>query len=162
MTEELQINKLSFVKRPISIPPEYRPLYKISLIVLILKICCRGEKSNLLKLHLFSWALTSDSNMNEVRGYLESDFQTDFTIWGIEPTLNRALQFAVSENICDLTNGRIYGLTEKGTKFYDQIMQDMELLIKEKDFLKYVGKMQLTDSRINAMTKKWTLFNAEN
>jgi hypothetical protein len=160
--EEFKINKLSFVKRPISIPPEYRPLYKIGLIVLILKLCCRGEKSNLLKLHLFSWALTSEKNMCIIREYLESNFQSDFSVWGIEPTLNRALQFAISENICGIIDGRTYALAEKGNQFFNLINSDTLLFEKEKVFLKFVGKIQLTDTRINAMTKKWTLFNAEN
>lgn len=160
--EELLIKKLSFTKRPIPLPAEYRPMYKIALIVMILKYCCRGESSNLLKLHLFSWALASEKNMEELRDYVISNFKTDFSVWGIEPALNRALQLAVAENICDIVSGKNYKLTEKGNKFFEMIKADRELFEIEKTFLTFIGKNHITDSRITAMTQKWNLFYVEN
>lgn len=160
--EELLVKKLSFTKRPIPLPAEYRPMYKIALIVMILKFCCRGESSNLLKLHLFSWALGSDKNMKELRDFIISNFKTDFSVWGIEPALNRALQLAIAENICEVTGGKIYKLTEKGNRFFELIDADKELFEIEKTFLRFVGKGQITDSRITAMTQKWNLLYVEN
>jgi hypothetical protein len=162
MEEELLIKKISFNKRPIPLPAEYRPMYKIALIVIILKYCCRGETSNLLKLHLFSWALTSEKNMNELRYYVTSNFQTGFSVWGIEPALNRALQLAVAENICDIVNGKNYKLTKKGNLFFEMIVADKELFEIERNFLSIIGKNQITDNRIIAMTQKWNLFDVEN
>jgi hypothetical protein len=158
--EDILIKKLSFTKRPIPLPAEYRPMYKIAFIVMILKLCCRGESSNLLKLHLFSWALSSRNNMDELRDYVTSLFKTDFSIWGIEPALNRALQLAVAENICDIVQGKRYKLTQKGNKFYEMIKSDNELFGIEKSFLSFIGKNTITDSRITAMTQNWSLFYA--
>lgn len=160
--EEPMIKKLSFTKRPIPLPPEYRPMYKIALIVIILKYCCRGGSSNLLKLHLFSWALASEKNMRELRDYVTSNFKTDFSVWGIEPALNRALQLAVAENICDVVSGKNYKLTERGNKFFKMIEADKELFEIEKTFLTFIGKNNITDNRITAMTQKWNLFYVEN
>ena len=159
---DLQIKKLSFLKRPIPIPAEYRPMYKIAMLVLILKICCRGEKSNLLKLHLFSWALSSENNMNKLKNYIESNFQTEMSVWGIEPALNRGLQLAIADGICQIIDGKSYKLTEKGIKFYNMLKEDKDLFDIEKKFLEFVGKSQITDSRISSMTKQWTLFHVEN
>jgi hypothetical protein len=160
--EELVIKKLSFTKRPIPLPAEYRPLYKIALIVMILKYCCRGETSSLLKLHLLSWTLASGKNMKEVRDYITSNFKTNFSVWGIEPALNRALQLAVAENICEIINGKNYKLTEKGGKFFEMIKADNALFDNEKAFLSVVGKNTFTDNRLASMTHQWTLFYAEN
>ena len=160
--EELLIKKLSFTKKPIPLPAEYRPMYKIALIVMILKYSCRAETSNLLKLHLLSWALASQKNMTELRGYVTSNFKSDFSVWGIEPALNRALQLAVAENICDIVNGKNYKLTEKGNKFFEMIKADTELFDIEKSFLTLIGKNTITDSRITSMTQKWNLFYVEN
>lgn len=160
--EEIQIKKLSFVKRPIPLPAEYRPMYKIALIVMMLKICCRNETSNLLKLHLLSWALSSQKNMNELRDYIISNFRSDFSVWGIEPALNRALQLSVAENICDIVNGKSYKLTEKGNRFYQMIKSDSELFELEKSLLNFIGKNKITDNRINEMTQKWNLSYVEN
>lgn len=158
--DELLIKKLSFSKKPIPLPAEYRPMYKIAIIVLILKYCCRGESSSLLKLHLFSWALTSEKNMTELRDYITTNFTSDFSVWGIEPALNRALQLAVAENICELIQGKNYKLSVKGNRFFQMIEEDTGLFGIEKSFLSFIGKNKLTDNRINAMTQKWKLFYA--
>ncbi len=160
--EELLIKKLSFTKRPIPLPAEYRPMYKIAIIVMILKYACRAETSNLLKLHLLSWALASKINMSELHDYVTNNFKSDFSVWGIEPALNRALQLAVAENICDIVYGNKYKLTEKGNKFFEMIQSDTELFDIEKSFLILIGKNTITDSRIISMTQKWNLFYVEN
>ena len=160
--QDIIIKKLSFTQRPIPIPADYRPMYKIALIVLILRLCCRVETSNLLKLHLFSWALTSDKNLSKLREYVTSNFNSDFSVWGIEPALNRALQLAIAENICEVVSGKSYKLTEKGFKFYEMINADSELFEKEKTFLNFIGKSKITDSRINAMSNPWTITYAKN
>lgn len=160
--QDLIIKKLSFTQRPIPIPADYRPMYKIALIVMILRLCCRAETSNLLKLHLFSWALSSDKNLLKLREYVTSNFQSDFSVWGIEPALNRALQLAIAENICEVVGGKNYKLTEKGFRFYEMINGDRELFEKEKVFLNFIGKSKITDNRINAMSKQWTIDYVEN
>ncbi|NVN96018.1 MAG: hypothetical protein HXX18_12120 [Bacteroidetes bacterium] len=156
------IKKLTFTQRPIPIPADYRPMYKIALLVMILRLCCRAETSNLLKLHLFSWALSSDTNLLKLREYVTSNFQSDFSVWGIEPALNRALQLAIAEKICEVVNGKNYKLTEKGFKFYEMINAENELFVKEKAFLNFIGKSKITDSRINAMSNQWTITYVEN
>ena len=158
MTEDV-IKHLSFNKKPIPIPADYRPMYKIALIVLILKLCCRAEKGSLVKLHLFCWALQSEGNMVRLRDYTASHYKNDFIVWTVEPALNRALQYAVADNICELIGGD-YKLTEKGEKFYAMIQKDDELLSSEKAFLKLMGKNTITDSRILSMSKQTRLFDA--
>lgn len=161
--EDLFIKKLSFTKRPIPIPADYRPMYKIAIIVLILKLCCRSDKAGLLKLHLFSWALASKKHTALLADYISKNFAGEFSVWGIEPALNRALQLATAEKICDIVDGKNYQLsTEKGLQFFNMIMSDNELLVDEKAFLRTLGKNTITDSRINTMTKQWSLFYVEN
>ena len=115
-----------------------------------------------MKLHLLSWALASQKNMTELGNYITSNFKSDFSVWGIEPALNRALQLAVAENICEIVNGKNYKLTEKGNKFFQMIKADTELFDIEKSFLTLIGKNTITDSRITSMTQKWNLFYVEN
>jgi len=100
--------------------------------------------------------------MNKLSEYIKSDFKIDFSIWGIEPALNRALQLAVAENICDIIHGKNYILTAKGNKFFEMINTDSELFKMEKTFLTSIGKNKITDSRINQIIQKWKLFYVEN
>lgn len=156
------IDKLSFVKRPYPIPADYRPMYKIGIIAMILKVSCRIETSSLVKLHLLSWALSSNKNMMELRNHITSNYTSEFSIWGIEPALNRALQFAIADGICQIIAGKSYKLTNKGDVLYKNIALDNDLFVEEKEFLKFVGKNKLTDSRIDSMTKKWIAPYVEN
>lgn len=154
---ELTIKKLSFNPRPVSVPVGYRPVYKIAIIVLILRLSCRSETANLLKLHLLSWALSSDDNLLKLKEHIKSNFTSEFSVWGIEPALNRALSLAVAENICEVVTGASYKLTEKGFRFYEIIIQEKELFSNEIEFLSFIGKNKITDKRINAMSKQWAI-----
>ena len=152
----MQIKKLSFKKRPIPVPGDYRPLYKIALILLILKINGRGSKASLLKIHLFLWALKSQANMEIVQEHIQMPQFGLLNFWGMEPAATRALKFAVSEQLCAIYNGK-YTLTEKGEGFVKKMLSDKELLVNEKDFLKSIGKSHLTEAHITEITKKWKL-----
>ena len=153
---ETFIEHIRFKRKPIPIPAEYRPTYKIAQIVIILKLTCQGEKGSLLKLHLLSWALKSEINRQELLKFIRSNFKSDLKIWGIEPALNRALSYAVAEKICIIEKGK-YILTRKGSIFYEQIIKDSKILGIEIDFLKQIGKRKITDNRILALSKKWEL-----
>jgi hypothetical protein len=156
MEEYNNITKISFVKRPISIPPDYRPMFKVVQIVMILGYCCRSNRSSLLKLHLFSWALKTEGNIKKIIDWVDTNFQSDFAVWGIEPTLNRGLQYAISEKVCRRINNK-FELTEKGVQLFNSIKRDKELLKTEKIFFNIIGK-KISDDKINNLVKKWTLF----
>lgn len=157
---DFEIKNIKFSKKPISIPVDYRPVYKIAQIVMILSITCIGNKSSLLKLHLLSWALKDDKNKDEVLELIKSNYDTDIAVWGIEPALNRALLFCISENICTMESGK-YLLTEKGADFFKLIV-GAEVFVEEFEFLNFVGKRKITDNRIESISNKWSLFNVKN
>ena len=156
MESELFIKKISFAKRPIPIPPDYRPMFKLSQIVLILGLCCRSNKATLLKLHLFAWALKSIENSTLLAEWVDANFSTELAVWGIEPTLNRAIQYALAENICE-RQGTSIALTDKGLCLLEKIKSDSELLLAEKTLLYHIGK-RISDIKINQLSTKWTQF----
>jgi hypothetical protein len=155
---ELNFKSITFKKRPISIPAEYRPLYKIAQICLILKYTCVGSKSSLLKLHLLSWTFKSIENRNTLLHFINTNFETDLSVWGIEPTLNRALHIAVAEKYCSYSKGK-YILEEKGLIFTNKIEEDVEILKDEIELLKVIGKKSITEDRLQILSNKWKLFN---
>jgi hypothetical protein len=160
MDNTIKISRIFFIKRPIPLPPDYRPMFQIVQIVMILGYCCRGNRSNLLKLHLFSWALKVDENSKKVRDWVYNNFQTDFSIWGIEPTLNRGIQYAIAEEMIRHVSDK-FELTEKGINFFNLIKKEKDLLKPEKDFLNIIGK-KITDDEILNLAQKWTLFYVKN
>lgn len=158
--DEIKLKNIVFKQRPIPIPVDYRPVYKIAQIILVLKICCRNEQSSLAKLHLFIWAMKNDVNMQKVINSITSNFNNTVEVWGMEPSLNRALDYAIFENLCEILDGKIK-LTNKGDIFFEKIIQDKNILQKEIDFLKFVKK-RFSEERVQKNIDKWELKNVKN
>ena len=152
------IKNITFSKRPISIPADYRPSYKISQICLVLKYACIGDKSSLLKLHLISWGFKNVENRKSLLKFVVSPDTSELKVWGIEPTLNRALQIAVADGFCSYLNGN-YKLENKGLEFTMKIEEDNEIFSEEIELLKKIGKKGITEKSIQYLTNKWSLFN---
>ena len=142
-----------FRQRNMPIPADYRPMYKIAIIICILQIASTGSKASLNKLHFLIWSLKSMKNMDYIRGIVDSSEISNIISWGVEPALNRALVIAVSEGLL-ITHDDKYMLTNRGKFFYKQLETDPEILIKEKEFLQYIGKRKVTESFIQALTLK--------
>ena len=147
-------NKIIFKKKPIPLPAEYRPMYQIALIVLILKYCCRANTSSRLKLHLFSWCLYSEKNMTIIRQFIANRFKTMPPHWSIDPVVNRALILAVADGIFEKTTNNKYKLSRKGLDFATKLESDKELLCKEKVFLQSIGRAQISDTIVEKITIK--------
>ncbi len=155
---ENTIKNITFSKKPISLPADYRPAYKIAQICLILKYSCIGEKSSLLKFHLITWAFKSIENRQTLLNFISNPQNSDLSVWGIEPTLNRALHIAVADNFCSYQKAN-YKLEEKGLEFIKKIEENGDILTDEISFLKQIGKRGITEKTIQNLTNKWTLFN---
>jgi uncharacterized membrane protein len=157
---DYNFKNITFHKRPIPVQPEYRPVYKIAQIVIGLKKSCRKNKASLLLLHLFSWALKSNENEKLILDYLKSPSNTLLEIWNFEPSLNRALHFAQAENLIEmvLPQGH-YGLTERGHKFADVLIENDFVLLQEKAFFDSI-KYSITETLVQDISKKWSNSNA--
>ncbi len=128
-------------------------MYKVSQILLILYFNGYAGKASLLKLHLFSWALKSYENLNTLKDFVTSNYQKELQFFGIESTLNRALNLAYAEKLVDFDKGN-YKLLEKGRKFVEQINEDETLFINEKQVLKLIGK-KIPEKIINGLINQW-------
>lgn len=143
--------KGAFRKRRMPISADYRPMYKIGLIVLILKIASTGNKSSLNKLHFLIWALKSEKNRTFIKDILDRTDYTKIIAWGVEPALNKALTIGVAEGLFFLENNK-YALTQKGKDFSKSILKEIELFKDEKEFLEWVGKRGVTETLITQLT----------
>ena len=152
------IKNITFSKKPISVPADYRPAYKIAQVCLILKYACIGEKSSLLKFHLISWGFKSIENRHTLLTFISDPLNSELSVWGIEPTLNRALHIAVADNFCSYQKAN-YKLEEKGIEFIKKIEEDGDILTDEIALLKQIGKRGITEKSIQNLTNKWALFN---
>ncbi|WDZ97344.1 hypothetical protein Herbaro_06020 [Herbaspirillum sp. WKF16] len=147
-----QLKKLRFVRRPLPIFPEHRPLYKIAQILLILQLASWGAKSTLPRLQLLNWALKTDSRQKRL---LDCVRQKKLTIaaWGFDPVMAIALRFAEAEKLVATTSTG-YQLTETGKKFAREICKEDDNLASEREFLTAIGK-SLTEAMVTTVSDKW-------
>ena len=144
---------ITFTERATPLYPNYRPMYKVSQILLILHYNGYAGKASLLKLHLFSWALKSDKNLEDLKLFVTSNYQNKLHFFGIESTLNRALNLAYAEKLVDFKNGS-YSLLDKGKEFAESLDIDDELFVNEKSVLQLIGK-KIPEKRINNLISQW-------
>lgn len=132
--------------------PEHRPLYKIAQLVLILSLSCRGGKSSLARLHLFSWAFKSRDRGERLSQAVRTK-SLNVTAWGFDPAVAIALRYAAAEGLVSVS-GTGYQLTDKGQIFAKSIEENPEVLETEKILLREVGK-GITENMVDAVAKGW-------
>jgi hypothetical protein len=145
------MSKIIFNRKASPIYAEYRPLYKIAQIILILEICSRSNKSSLIRLHLFNWAMKNKQRRECFLNMVKNN-SINFDVWGIDPTLNYALDFSLAEKLIELEKGS-YFLTTKGKLLYGKI-KEIEELKKDIIFLGKIGK-SVTDVMVEKITNQW-------
>src|SRR5579863_8883056 len=135
-----------FTERPTPLAGDFRPVWRIGLILLIL-FHSRGNKATLQKLHF----LNSVSRSNDARSsyllYIEDDAKKDDIIPRIEPSLNRALNFARGQGLIEIEKGKNIRLTAVGLTAAQQLDREEKCLSTEKGFLKAVKSFS-TESNI--------------
>ena len=84
---------------------------------------------------------------------MTSNYQNKLHFFGIESTLNRALNLAYAEKLVDFKNGS-YSLLDKGKEFAKSLDIDDELFVNEKSVLQLIGK-KIPEKRINNLISQW-------
>nr|WP_158118491.1 hypothetical protein [Vibrio cidicii] len=146
------MSRISFSRKKSAVIPELRPMYKIGKILLILKVCCAGGKSSLLKLHLFNWAMLDPKRMKALQLSAERK-ELLIGIWGIDPSLNMALGFATAEGLLARTSNGSYQMTKKADDFVDKT-ELLKLFDTDTTELKVIGK-RISELMVANAAKRW-------
>ncbi len=136
-----------FNKRPESIPGDLRPLWRIGLLLLMLYVASRGKKSSFGRLHVLNWALRSDEGRDALLGMLEGRLVPGTIVVRIEPSLNRAVDFAHGEGLLKKVGGDRIELTSTGEAEAKRLLKQGELFVSEREYLEQVGK-KLTETLV--------------
>ena len=144
--------QLKFIRRPIPVLSELRPLYKMSQALLILHLSGRGGRSSLPKIHLLNWALKTPERIRSLTIGAEQG-QLQLPIWGFDPAMAIALNLAFSESlIAPTTTG--FELTAFGKTYVELILADDSVLSEEKAALRSIGK-KITEDMVSTVSKGW-------
>lgn len=135
------IKSFTFSRVPTSIPADLRPNRIISIILLILKLNCRSSKGSLLKIQFLCWVLKHDFIMDYIlKNISDKEYKYSLPVVHLDPAINRAIQFSISDDlIAFISSGKIQ-ITEKGDKYISEILKENNMFTKEIDFLKSLGK----------------------
>lgn len=136
-----------FRARPVTVPGDYRPAWRIALIALILDHS-RAKQASLQKLHVISWVLRSAGARRQFLEMAAHGADASSLIIRIDPTLNLAVNLAVAEGLTVVSKGKNLQLTGKGKKLAEEIQSDAECMVEEKRFLEDIAAFA-TEAMIN-------------
>ncbi|URZ17194.1 hypothetical protein [Clostridium felsineum] len=126
--------------KPISISPEYRFEYKISMLVIILYFSCRNNKGSIKKINYIMNSLcTYRSMMNMEKITKAVDIHCDF-----DKTLNKVLNLAIIDDLVCIKEGQVV-LLNNGMKLV-QLIIDNRLFVDELCLLEKKKKNFITES----------------
>ena len=137
-----------FIRRPSSVPGELRMTWGIALLLMIV-LNSRSKRTSLQRLHVLNWASRSAINREIFEGILTGEKSASDFIPRVEPSLNRAIQFAVAEKLVVIDQGKRVALTARGFGTAEEINKG-DALVAEKSFLKRI-KSVATERRIDQL-----------
>ena len=127
--------------KPIPVPSIYQPIYKLILLLAVLKYGTRKPHNcTFLKLHLYLWALRTVDNFESLKALKKSNIDSMLP-WTYEPGLNKLVTIALVNNYCTraiISNELQITLTEEGDSFIKEI-ERRNLFSEDIEKIKKIG-----------------------
>jgi len=139
-----------FRRRPVSIPADLRPAWRIGLITLLLKNCCRQGKTSLTRLHVLSWGFISPEGQTQLLAAATGKLTPDSLIVRFEPFLLQAVDYALGEEIIRRDGGGMIKLTEIGTRLAEDLEANESAFVTEKALMAIL-RMRVTEDLVKRM-----------
>lgn len=155
MNEELLLkNGIIFDSKPDAVPYNYRISYMVSLLCLIIHICCGKRKGcSLIKMNMISVGLSSRREGQKLKEFCEAN-ESRYMLVRFDPVVNRALAYAINDGLMTQQGNGLFKLTDKGKKMVEMISMDESILLNEKVFLKNIS-MKITEEKIESLMHGW-------
>jgi len=128
-----------FRRQPIAIPADMRPGWRIGVLLLLLRICCRQNRSSFGRVHVLSWAVRTKRNQVDLLRVVEGSDAYDSLLVRIEPSVNRAVDLAFGDGLIRRIGGERIELTGKGTEAADWLRDIESVFSEEISFFTVVG-----------------------
>lgn len=155
----IEYTDIVFDAKPDAVPYNCRISYKVTQICLIMRICGYGNVCSLIKLHMISFALISRENMRSLIDF--ADGIGSAPIVRFDPSVNRALTYAIGYGLIRRQQNAKYKLTDRGKLLAEQIKAVGDLMVVEIGDLNLLSK-KLTESKVEEIVDRWRIKDAEN
>ncbi|RHA75767.1 hypothetical protein DW918_11070 [Eubacterium ventriosum] len=159
MNNYLLTEEIVFDSKPEAVPYNYRISYKMAQICLIISKSCKGRAGcSLIKLHIISNALNTQEYMNDLQNYVNG--KIGYIIVRFDPVVNRAIKYAIADNLIEQLKNGTFKLTENGKKLIKKVEKE-DIMAREKKFLDELGS-KLSNEKVERLMSLWRYKNAEN
>ena len=157
--DKLSKDGIVFDSKPDAIPYQYRISYRISLICLIIHLCCGRKGCSLIKMHTISSAVLNKKYYDVLNKYLLSN-NSEIIIVRFDSALNRAINYAVYDEIIIQQGNGTYRLTNKGKELAKFIINQKDIFVNEIDILNNIG-LKLTNEKLDDLKERWSYENVK-
>lgn len=146
------VERFSFVRRPVPVPGDLRIVWRLALILLMLR-SSRSNKASLAKLHVLNSALRSSAARQRLNNIIASVEAPSNWRLRVEPALGRAIDFLAGEKLAEWTEVSErsgLALTAAGVTAADGILGNKDVLVVEKDFLGATAR-KVTEALVSSL-----------
>lgn len=133
--EELWSAAFVFSQRKTPLSARHRLSWRIPLLLLMLGIGSRAQRSSVLRLHLLNTALSWPDYGDAILVAMESQALAVPVPLFIEPGFSRTIDFAEGVGMVDRLDARRLVLTEAGEAYLSKITTLTEIFAEEREFL---------------------------
>ncbi|NFH89983.1 hypothetical protein FDA33_07160 [Clostridium botulinum] len=162
--EEMFSNIIKCIRvknRPTAVPYNYRILYKVTQLLLIISYCCTTRKGcSIEKMHMISNTINDKDELNNLLSFIEEK-NNNLIIVRFDPVINRAVGYALAENLILRQANGLFKLSPKGKTWVSEINKDVNLFIREKKIMESIS-FKLTEEKIKSLILDWRINNVEN
>ena len=109
-------NDIIFEPKADAVPYHYRITYRVTLICMIIGKCCGKKGCSAIKLQMICAATESQKIQNDLFKLIEREVVSETTLIRFDPTVTRAINFALYDNLIFRQSNGLYRLSEKGKK----------------------------------------------
>ena len=88
-----------FHLRPVALPADLRPEWRISVLIMAMSKCGRAGKMSLKKAHVVNWAVRDQSTRDTFLRMISGNRQLEDVVVRFDPAFNRALDLAAGEGL---------------------------------------------------------------
>ena len=128
-----------FRDQPTAIKGDLRPLWRMCLVVLLMRKCCRGNRTSHAKLHVLNWAMLNETNRTNLLKLTSGESKPTDILVRIEPFLNVAVNYALGEGLIEQKNGDRLVLSTRGVTLADKLIGMEDVFESEKQFIALLG-----------------------
>ena len=107
----------------------------------------------MLKLQFFNWAMASARNMKLSLEYINEPRTIKSDIISYDPSLQRAIEFALGDEFIGFIKTGTFKLSAKGEQFLQYLINDETVLVPEKEYLKIVSTKSISETQVESIVK---------